>query len=243
MGLFGKNPLDKRTPYRVGVRSDAQIHAVLVLGERTVPAELLDISASGCGLRLEESHALGIKKGHALELRFTALGIGRAVVAVGIVRRMDKGEGWASYGLQFQDPESIYAQLHTKLWSFFNRREGFRITPTSGPGKLVPVRLALPTGERTELVNDLSAIGLAIRVSRAKALEVTGPCRAVLALPGRSAPFHLGLLPVHHTATPASLRIGFAVDPKATEDFDEQSDALTRYLLEAQRQMLRRKRG
>ncbi len=123
-------------------------------------------------------------------------------------------------GLEFEDLEAFYARIPPKLWAFFDRRGGSRVTPMLAPEKRVSIELRIGAHLRSESLGDISVVGLGLRLSKADALDVpTGAdCTGRLALPGVDEVFHLVLRPVHHSETPAALRVGFRIEEAGDSD-------------------------
>jgi PilZ domain len=253
--LFRRKPsADKRAQYRVEARPGAPLSVAILHGGSLVACELIDVTAKGCGLKTEAREGAisldgakvgdgqALVEGQELDLRFTALGVGKAVAIEGAIRRLEPGEGWLSLGLEFVSPEELYSQLSPKLWSFFNRRSGFRVDPLDAEEKRVEIEIKAGRRFRSLRMHDLSVYGCSVQVSKTDklVLPVGSACEARMGLPGQEQELELALCVVHRTELQGGLRLGLGIDPEKTADYDRQHDELTRFVFDAQRAMLQR---
>ncbi len=233
---------NKRARYRVDVQRGAPINVSVVGEDRLVACELTDISSTGCGFLVARRDARDWEEGGVLDLRFTASGQGHAVATLATLHRLQQLGGRVSVGVEFLDLAGLYSQLTARTWVFFNRRRAYRVTPLKAPGTRVEVSLSVGRGVHGVLLQDLTALGLGLRLSPGQRLIL--PEGAELAarfeLPALPRALDLAVTLVHRTTTPEAEVLGLEYDPGATAEFEEQSTALVGYVLELQRRLLAR---
>jgi c-di-GMP-binding flagellar brake protein YcgR len=114
---------DQRRHYRVASGLDALLGVTLGLeGGREIPAELVDLSASGACLRWPLATTPVLDLSDTVQLSFQTRS-GKAPLKIqATVRWMAAEAESIRYGFEFQDASDLAATGDATLWALFNRR-------------------------------------------------------------------------------------------------------------------------
>ena len=233
---------DQRTAYRVQAGGEgAQLWVALAAG----PAELVidDISVRGCAFVVSPEQAEEIEDRSVLILRLLVGGEGmpQLFIRARARNRLSDGES-VRIGVEFLEPERLYAQLKEPQWLFFNRRGAFRVPPADKRGRALRANFYLPGKRKPKsiVLHDLSSSGLGIDLRPEDDVEfpTQRSIRVTFVLPIDEREVELKVRFVHKTPVNGRRRIGFQIDMEATRDLEEQTETILRYVLERQRQIL-----
>ncbi|HIA02801.1 MAG TPA: PilZ domain-containing protein [Myxococcales bacterium] len=148
---------NRRTQYRVQDLEKYQICVELVVEDQTIPAEIVNLSFNGAGVRVLRSDGPYLAEQTRIFIRLLGPYLPEPIKAVAIVNFAAKeGDGYR-YGLRFLNARHIQDQVPPKLMGVFNRRRAFRVIPESG--HLVT---AAVSGRGGELDADLPIISLSV---------------------------------------------------------------------------------
>lgn len=234
---------ENRATYRVQI-DESQASLWVGLKSGPTKAILEDLSSRGCGFLLLAEDAEGLEEGSDLVLRMKVGGPKAPQLFIRAeVRSARALDEHIQFGTVFKDAQRLYQQLSEAQWRFFNRRGAFRVAPANHRGD--PLRASFfdkGSAEPVRLtVNDLSSTGLAVRLSPGRDYELSEsqPVRVQFELPGEHGEFDLQVRFVHRSFVKGVERIGFNMDLAATEQGEEQSERILRYVMERQSQLLR----
>lgn len=159
-----------RAFYRVELPPSFMIADVIRESERSIKAEVMDMSFAGAGLKMSEPGASNLVVDTRVALEFKGpreLGQGiRVGATVKHVGALEDGEG-VIVGVAFDDPKAVHRLVPAQLHHVFNRRKAFRVEPARGEVIMVEVRSSSPTPEAKPGLGrmvDLSATGIGILV-------------------------------------------------------------------------------
>jgi c-di-GMP-binding flagellar brake protein YcgR len=118
---------EQRRHYRVTAGLDAMLTVALQLPDgRTIPAELVDLSADGACLRWPLATMPVLDLNDTVQLLFQAKTGTVPLEILAAVRWMGPDTGFVKYGFEFQDVGDLAAAGDARLWALFNRRRHLR---------------------------------------------------------------------------------------------------------------------
>jgi hypothetical protein len=209
----------------------------------------VDLSISGVGTRLVMSLGFAAMSCPALAVGQEVtlyLGLSEAErpleLPARVMNRTDEGE-LRRYGFQFTDREHLERQLPPALHRLFNRRYAYRVEPDpDSPIEVMLICTAPPLQVRARLV-DISPDGMAFAVPLAaeSALAAVDRLVACINLPGGRQPPRLGILIRNRSVLGNEVRYGVEFDLERTQDAQRQQAAVTRYVMDRQRTLIRRR--
>lgn len=234
---------ENRSTYRVPIQ-DGQGTLWVGLKSGPVKVRLDDVSSRGLGFTLSAADAEGLKEGDELILRIK---IGDDQSPQLFIRSQIRGireeDGASHIGAFFKDHDRLYQQLTPSQWRFLNRRGAFRVPPADHRGDPLYATFhgSDPDESSRHVVNDLSSSGLAIRLSGRDEYNFPSNMgvQAQFELPGAPDPFDLRLNLVHRSFVAGVERIGFAIDMERTRRAEDQTEAIVRYVMGRQSELLR----
>lgn len=235
---------DQRSTYRVQAGGeDARLRVGLPSGP--VEAELNDISSRGGGFSLPASTADEIEKGAEIILRLEVGGPAMPQLFIrAIVRNKIVDQECVRVGVEFVDPDRLYAQLKEPQWLFFNRRRAFRVRPTDAHGRPLRAKFSLPerSKPRSIALYDLSSTGLSVDLRPENRVEfpADSPIRVTFMVPLDGVEADLRVLLVHRTSIQGRKRVGFHIDIENTPDAESQAETILRYVLDQQQKLISR---
>jgi c-di-GMP-binding flagellar brake protein YcgR len=154
---------ERRRHYRMRVPPawGLEVRVTLTSGE-VFPAELLDLSAGGAGIRLLRTLAPPLRAGDEVALELRAVGSPRTFRVQAVAQRGSLLPQGYVYGLRFVEPLELGAGAPQKLREALNRRRlaRVRLTPT-GSVQVAVAPLRQPRQAVVVSALDLSGGGLA----------------------------------------------------------------------------------
>ena len=228
---------NKRKHYRVSQSTDSSISAQLTLDADTlVKAQVIDTSVGGAGLLFQAADASSLSVGSSAAIAFKSERSQRVITADARVARIAKSaEGSVVVGFQFVSGTELLAQLDTKWWSYFNRRESYRVLLETQKDFNVNL-ITAGTVHRGLRVRDLSpeGLGLIIPLDAAPTYAVDAQFRVAFRLPQLEHAMSLSGSLVHVTAREEAVLLGLRFESDGTPDYDERYRKMVEYTLRLQ---------
>lgn len=247
---------NRRRQYRVTAEFDRLVQVEL-LGPKVhaTQVRLLDLSAGGAGLVLPARASGVLRMRDRIELRLVSEALAEPVRMFARICHLDEREREPKVGLAFESWREHRALLDSELKSLFNEREAFRVDPSQkepvglrilapGGGLLavsrpVGTRLAGPVEAQ---LRDISVSGLGVKLvgPLSGAWGAHDSLQVEARLPGEDAALRVDvelryLRPQGDGLTLAGLRLHEEATPHARRA----RQAVTRYVMERQRALLR----
>jgi c-di-GMP-binding flagellar brake protein YcgR len=227
----------RRAHYRVAVDPTTDLRATIRLPAGDLDGQLMDVSAAGAGMRFKGDDAPNLAVGDEVELVFRSKKLTLAVPAR-VQHRTEDDDG-RRYGFRFLQPQKLAASIPPGARELFNRRRVNRITPD--PMCPVPVMLSpYPEGPPVEArLQDISELGAGVSVegSREEVLRDTLGVRVTIELP--AAPVQMVGLIRYRRLGGHAIFYGIEFDDELTDEWGRQVEAIERYIIMRQREMLR----
>ena len=220
----------KRSQYRVPAQAIEKLNAkVFAPGGRVLEGNVLDASSGGLAARIPTTSA--VDEGEELEILISTRESLRSVRLNCHVRNVTREGDTMRCGFEFADPAQLYAQLDTTWWSYFNRRELYRV-PTRARDDFEVTLFCRGTSIRCA-PRDLSGLGMGLVLpdSQADLLEGQTELRVGFQLPELDLPFILTSVLVHRSTVDGESICGIAYDPDRTLNLDKLADAISKYAL------------
>lgn len=233
----------RREQYRVNVDELADLR-VAILDHRgdPQPGMLIDVSASGAGVRFTGPIAPRLAIGQEVDLVFSSKRLGAPMtLAARVLHRMEEGGG-RRFGFRFLETHMLDAFLPPVMREYFNRRQSVRVTPD--PARPVGVELRLEPGTapvEAGLVN-LSVYGAAVSLPPdAEAMFVdTDALWATLYLPTSRRPISMFGHIRYRRLVKERIHYGLHFDAEESPDFARKQAILTKYVLKREMKALRK---
>lgn len=239
---FRKQDKEKRREYRVDTAGKGAIH--LRTEDGPVVAEILDISAHGCGARVAESKAGSLVTGASLSIQVRLDEGPQKLFLKGRIRNVvATQDGRVRIGIEFEEAGRLIPQLRAEQWRFFNRRSAYRVPPKDLT--LEPMRVQL-TGRgdapsMTLALLDLSECGVATLLPvRSERVEPGMRFTGRVELENDSGALEVALVVVHRTARPDGARLGMEIEEVGDVLVNAEQQAIGEWVVERQRQLLAR---
>jgi c-di-GMP-binding flagellar brake protein YcgR len=233
----------RRSQYRVELDESLGAQVVVELhGGAVHRGQLLDVSASGAGVRFEGEAPPSLGVGQEVDLVFGGRPFGAPItVAARVQHRTEERNGARRYGFRFLQPQQLDAGLPPALRTYFNRRQVVRVEPSDD--EQIPVTMSAGDGPEIEarLQNlSLLGIGLALDTAVEPYLADSPAVKISIGLPGNRRPVELLGVIRHRRLVGGCIHYGIAFDPDATPGFARQQDAISRWVLRRQLEHLRK---
>ena len=236
---------EKRRHYRV--QSGSGDNRVTVLGQgQTVAGAHLDTSVGGVGVRFLAADCPALMVGQQVWLGFSWDGLKAPLEFAATVCNRHEEPGTRRYGFRFVDTERVQRELLPPLMRQFNRRAMYRVKGPSAE----PVEVALRARGQRELpaaMADISETGIGVLVSAAgeQTLVNVVQLQVSIALPGIAKPVTLESTICNRSLADGAnkLRYGIAFDFDNGQEATRQRAAITNFVMEQQRDMLRNRQG
>jgi c-di-GMP-binding flagellar brake protein YcgR len=232
----------RRAQYRVSIDDIADLRVAL-LGPDGSPCSgrLLDISASGAGVRFQGPGLPSLAVGQEVDLVFTSEKLPAPMTVAAKVQHRTEEQGARRFGFRFLEVQALDTQLSPVMREFFNRRRTVRVVPD--PRR--PVRVELRTEPEAPplevvLVN-LSETGVGIRLEAGQDSRFadTTALLVTLYLPDSRRPVTLTGNIRYRRLVAEQLHYGIDFDPEASREFARKQAAITKYVLKRQLKTLR----
>jgi c-di-GMP-binding flagellar brake protein YcgR len=243
---------NRRRQYRVTADFDRLVQVEL-LGPKihAKGVRLQDLSAGGAGIELPESCFGVLRMRDRIELRLISEHLPKPVRLFAQICHLDEREARPKVGLAFESWREHRTLLDSDLRSMFNEREAFRVDPsvrepvgatlrwvtTDAKGRLMRC-------EAQAEVRDISVLGLGLRLGNAQVAlaNVEGSVTVILRLPGEENPVEvkadLRYLRTEGEREGRALA-GLRLQEPAEGAARRARQAVTRYVMERQRELLR----
>ncbi|MHC4141407.1 MAG: PilZ domain-containing protein [Planctomycetota bacterium] len=232
----------RRAQYRVSVDDIADLRVAL-LGPDGSPCSgrLLDLSASGAGIRFTGRSLPSLAVGQEVDLVFTSEKLRTPMTVAAKVQHRTEEQGARRFGFRFLEAQALDTELPPVMRELFNRRRTVRVVPD--PRRPVTVELRTePEAPPLEvgLVN-ISETGVAISldVGQDSRFADTTTLLVTLYLPDSRRPVSLMGDIRYRRLMADRIHYGIDFDPEASRDFERKQATITKYVLKRQLKTLR----
>jgi c-di-GMP-binding flagellar brake protein YcgR len=233
----------RRAQYRVNVdeTSDLQVALLLPDGSPT-SGRLVDVSASGAGVRFLGPNVPSLAVGQEVDLVFASETLDPPLTVAAVVQHRTEEQGARRFGFRFLETPALESYLPPVLRTFFNRRRTVRVTPD--PAQPVRVELRVNPGDaplEAELVN-ISETGAAFSLEvglDARLADITG-LWITLYLPDARRPVSMFGDIRYRRLTGQGIHYGVCFDPEISPDFARKQGLIIKYVLKREIRLLRR---
>ncbi|MHC4083142.1 MAG: PilZ domain-containing protein [Planctomycetota bacterium] len=232
----------RRAQYRVNVDDTAELQvALLDTDGKPLAGRLIDVSASGAGVRFLGPGYPNLAVGQEVDLVFASEKIGPPMTVAARVQHRAEEQGARRFGFRFLEAQALDTQLSPVMREFFNRRRTVRVAPD--PYQPVKVELRLePEHAPLEvgLVN-VSETGVAIRleVGLDSTFADTTALWVTLYLPDIHRPVSMLGNIRYRRLVGEHVHYGVDFDPEKSRDFARKQGMITKYVLKREFQALR----
>ncbi|MHC4415811.1 MAG: PilZ domain-containing protein [Planctomycetota bacterium] len=235
--------IGRRAQYRVELDEAAGLRVTIPNPKgRPFVGRLLDVSADGAGARFQAPEFPELAVGQEVNLIMTSDRLKSSLKVAARVQHRAEEEGFRRYGFRFLRREQLEAQLSPALRQLFNRRKAVRVSPDTRSS--VPTALeAAPGGPSAKArLEDLSALGAGVSLeAEAEAVFATTTRVGIsLSLPGCRDPVDLVGHIRYRRLVGARIHYGIEFDAALSRHFEQQQEAITEYVMQRQRRMLKR---
>ncbi len=232
------NHLERRKRYRVTDITRYGLSAAVLVDDATIPVEIYDVAFAGADVA---SRRLNLKVDQPVTLQFMAKGMSSPAVVQAIVRwrRHWDPDKTIRYGLLFQNPNRLPRQIPTKLLGAFNRRRSFRVAPR---GEAASAKITRKDGfEFTLPIISLSATGAGcLARGQNEQMLMTGDVITIeFSVPEAKTPCSIVATVRYAIKQRGGIRYGVDFNEEQTPLFTRHQRAITRYVMEEQRRMLK----
>jgi c-di-GMP-binding flagellar brake protein YcgR len=204
--------------------------------------QLIDVSASGAGVRFEGGAAPSLGVGQAVDLVFSGRPFGAPItVSAQVQHRTEERGGARRYGFRFLQPQRLDTGLPPALRSYFNRRQVVRVEPAAD--EQIPVELSSDGGPPVEArLENLSVMGVGVGLDTAvEPYLANSPSVSIsIGLPGNRRPVEMTGIIRHRRLVGGRIHYGIAFDTEATPGYERQQDSISRWVLKRQMEFLRK---
>jgi c-di-GMP-binding flagellar brake protein YcgR len=232
----------RRAQYRVSIDDIADLRVALI-GPDGSPCwgRLLDVSASGAGIRFLAPSFPNLAVGQDVDLVFTSEKLTTPMTIAAKVQHRTEEQGARRFGFRFLEVQALDTQLTPVMREFFNRRRSVRVVPD--PRRPVKVELRSEPGAEpleVELLN-VSETGVAVSLEPGEdsRFAETTMLLVTLYLPDSRRPVSLMGNIRYRRLLAEHLHYGIDFDPESSRDFARKQATLTKYVLKRQMKTLR----
>ena len=229
----------RRAEYRVELSETTDLAvAVTTSGGSPVAGQLIDISASGAGIRFDAPNPPNLVVGQDIDLVFTSDTFKDPLQVAARVqhRAEDSQEGSRRYGFRFLEPQQLDTRLPADARRMFNRRQAVRVVPDT----FEPVRVTLQPSEdqppvEVRLLN-VSVTGVGVSLQPALETEFADSIQVniTLDLPGRRRPVGLVGHIRYRRLVGDRVHYGIEFDAELSPGFARTQDLLGKYVARRQ---------
>ena len=232
----------RRAQYRVSIDDIADLRVALLSPDGSpCSGRLLDISASGAGVRFMAPGFPSLAVGQEVDLVFTSDKLTPPMTVAAKVQHRTEEQGARRFGFRFLETQALDTQLPPVMRELFNRRRSVRVAPD--PRR--PVRVELRTEPESpplevELVNvSETGVAISLEVGQDSRFANTTTLLVTLYLPDSRRPVSLMGNIRYRQIVAERLQYGIDFDPEASRDFARKQATITKYVLKRQLKTLR----
>ena len=236
----------RRAEYRVDLSENTDLSVSLPATDGSrVHGKLLDVSASGAGVRFDTADAPSLAVGQHVDLVFDSGSFaGPLTVAAQVQHRMEddaNDEASRRYGFRFLEPQQLDAYLPAEARRYFNRRQSVRVSPKA----FEPIEVTLRAGEDEAPIevrlHNISVSGVGVSLEPALEMAFADRTRVELSihLPGTRRPLGLVGSIRYRRLVGERIHYGIAFDTELTEKFARKRRTLAKYVGRRQSHYLR----
>ncbi len=234
----------RRAEYRVELSETTDLAvAVTTRDGSPVAGQLIDVSASGAGVRFDAPDPPNLVVGEHIDLVFTSDTLKEPLQVAARVqhRAEDPKEGARRYGFRFLEPQRLDTRLPADAHRLFNRRQAVRVVPDT----FQPVRVTLQPGEdqppvEVRLLNiSVTGVGVSLQPALesmfAKCIQVS----LTIDLPGSRRPVGLVGHIRYRRLVGERIHYGIEFDAELSPGFARTEDRLGKYVSRRQLDYMR----
>lgn len=235
--------IGRRAHYRVKVDDAASLQvAVKRPRDSLCVGHLIDLSASGVGIRFLGLSAPNLTVGEEIDLVFSSEKLNAPLTWAARVQHRAEEDGSRRYGFRFLQAQKLDAHLPPVFRQYFNRRRAVRVAPD--PARPVSVTLAaapegLPLDARLENISALG-VGVSLEAGLDAAFVETTKIRISIDLPDARRPITMVAHIRYRRLVGSRIYYGVEFDPEVSEDFERQQDIIVKYVTKRERRALRK---
>ena len=234
----------RRAEYRVELSETADLGvAVTVPGGSPVGGRLIDVSASGAGVRFEAPDPPNLIVGQHIDLVFTSDTFKEPLQVAACVqhRAEDTKEGSRRYGFRFLEPQQLDTRLPADARRMFNRRQAVRVAPDT----FQPVRVTLQPSEdetpvEVRLLNiSVTGVGVSLQPELESMFADRIQVSITVKLPGTRRPVGLVGHIRYRRLVGQRIHYGIEFDAELSPGFARTEDLLGKYVSRRQSDYMR----
>ncbi len=240
----------RRAEYRVELTETSDLRmAICAPGDKEIPGQLIDVSASGAGAVFGPPDPPNLAVGQDIDLVFTSdVFNGPVSVAARVQHRTEDkdNDGSRRFGFRFLEPQQLNARLPAAARRLFNRRQTVRVAPD----QFEPIGVTIepcdpesgdpqPPVEVRVLNISVGGIGISLEPTLETAFAATTRVNLVVKLPGvRRALVLVGDIR-YRRLIGQRIHYGIQFNAEDTERFGRKQDILGKYVVRRQLDYLR----
>lgn len=225
----------RRAQYRVELDQTSDL-GVTISGPNgeAIEGRLVDVSASGAGVRFRRDGAPSLTVGQTVDLVFSSPDLAEPLTVPATVqhRTEEDDEGWRRYGFRFMQSQVFQAYLPATLREFFNRRRGMRVGPD--PYRPITVTMQAPDADAAvdTRMENLGALGarVSLRAEQDASFADTTIVELVMEIPGARQPLGLVARIRYRRLVGRRIQYGLEFDTKRSADFKKTSSVIGKYV-------------
>lgn len=215
--------------------------SLLLPGQKKLAGELADVNMSGAAISFPAAQCPDFATDERIRLSLMLLKSQKSLILDALVKGSKSSQDRILYQFTFIDTTHLFRDLDPALTSLFNRRGAFRV----GPDPLTPIGVTLDCdGHSTKgSILDISLTGISLGVEKtvSRRFEYADQISMTFRLPGQKDVFRMVGRNVHLVSLQKGVRLGIEFDRKETENIRQQEQAISRYVMQRQLALLKRK--
>ena len=231
---------EKRRTYRVETKEKPSYEASLILpGGKLLAGDIANISFEGAAINFPVNQCPNLEQGDPIRLAFRLSHTGgRNWIIHGTVRDSHEDLGMRLLRIKLRLGDTFLQQLQPDDWTIFNRRQTFRVSPD--PRSPMTVNLEWEDGAAEGQVIDISLGGMGVRIESqmAKMISQSKSIALSVFLPKFDVPLTISGSVCYQKKQRESHRLGITFSLNRDELFFRKEEAISKYLLMRQREMI-----
>ncbi len=240
----------RRAEYRVELTESSDLRmAICAPGDKEIPGQLIDVSASGAGAVFEPPDPPNLAVGQDIDLVFTSDTFNGSVTVAARVqhRTEDKdNDGSRRFGFRFLEPQQLNARLPAAARRLFNRRQTVRVAPDQYQPVGVTIEPCVAGSDELQLPVDVrllnisvSGIAVSLEPTLETAFAATTRINLVVKLPTVRRALELVGDIRYRRLIGQRIHYGIQFNADETERFDRMQDIIGKYVNRRQLDYLR----
>jgi hypothetical protein len=233
-----KGQPEQRAHYRSELGSNHSLEITLEPPDRSlIPAELVNLTVRGAGVRVPAETATGLEGDDVLEVCISSKRDRWTIKTPAVVRQVNEERGHLSCGIEFINLGNLYSQMEDALGRYFNRRAHLRVHPHFD--RPDSVTLSSMGNKMMGTVYDLTTHGLGIVLSHVEAapLKLETEARVSLQLGRKKAVLDGPTVIRHRRKLSMGELVGVEFDLEHESGFGQHQKLLGEYCAKREREM------